>query len=127
MNSATADKRLSEARRLLQEYNFAEAMWAYECLVKYFPHNARIWNEYGCAAGGMGQFDLVERTWHKALELEPNNSEMLRQMGVRYQDFHMTDKARAAFERAVVVDSRDINARLALAAWLEKSHRLAEA
>jgi Flp pilus assembly protein TadD len=127
MNSETAGKRLNEARRLLAEQDFAEAQWHYETLVKFFPRQAQVWFEYGCAACGMGQFDLAEGTWRKALELEPNNSEMLRQMGVRYQDFHFADKARASFERAVAVDSRDINSRLALARWLEKNHRLAEA
>jgi tetratricopeptide (TPR) repeat protein len=127
MNSETAGKRLNEARRFLEAQDFGEAMWAYETLVKHFSHHAWVWFEYGCAACGMGQFDLAEAKWRKALELEPNNSEMLRQMGIRYQDFHMTDKARASFERAVAVDSRDINSRLALAKWLEKNHRLAEA
>src|SRR5271170_256262 len=121
MNSATADKRLNEARRFLEEHNFAEALWAYESLMKYFPRHARIWFEYGCAACGMGQLDLGERTWRKALELEPNNSEMLRQMGVRYQDFHLMEKAEAAYEKSVAADPRSLQPRLALAALLEKS------
>jgi tetratricopeptide (TPR) repeat protein len=127
MNCATADKKLGEARRFLEEQNFGEAVGAYEAIMKRFAHDAWIWYEYGCAACGTGQFDLAERTWLKARELEPNNCEILRQMGLRYQDFHLMDKAMISFERAIEADSRSISARLALATLQERSHRLAEA
>jgi tetratricopeptide (TPR) repeat protein len=127
MNPAPAEKKLAEARQFLQEYNFSQAVPAYEKLTQQFPHKARIWFEYGCAAGGAGQFDLVERAWRKALELEPNNSELPLQMGHRYQGLRQPEKARAAFERAAATDPRGINPRLALAILLEQNHRFAEA
>src|SRR5580692_3522757 len=127
MNPAPAEKKLNEARRFLQEYNFAQAVSAYDRLTQQFPHKAWIWFEYGCAAGGAGQFDLVERAWRKALELEPNNSELPLQMGHRYQGLRQPEKARAAFERAAATDPRGINPRLALAILLEQNHRFAEA
>ena len=70
--------------------------------------------------------DQVERTWRKALELEPNNSELLLQMGHRYQALRLPQKARASFERAAVLDPRGINPRMALAILLEQNHRFAE-
>jgi tetratricopeptide (TPR) repeat protein len=127
MNPAPAEKKLNEARQYLQQCNFAQAVPAYDKLTQQFPHKARIWFEYGCAAGGAGSHDLVERAWRKALELEPNNGELLLQMGHRYQGFRLPEKARASFERAAALDPRGINPRMALAILLEQNHRFAEA
>jgi tetratricopeptide (TPR) repeat protein len=126
MNPAPAEKKLNEARRFAQQHNFAQALAAYEKLAQQFPHKAGIWFEYGCAAGGAGLLDQVERTWRKALELEPNNSELRLQMGHRYQALRLAEKARASFERAAALDPRGINPRMALAILLEQNHRFAE-
>jgi tetratricopeptide (TPR) repeat protein len=127
MNPAPAEKKLNEARHCLQQYNFSQAVAAYEKLTQQFPHKAWIWFEYGCAAGGAGLLDLVERAWRKAVELEPNNSELWLQMGHRYQGLRLPEKARASFERAAAADPRGINPRMALAIFLEQNHRLVEA
>ena len=96
MNPAPAEKKLNEARQYLQQCNFAQAVPAYDKLTQQFPHKARIWFEYGCAAGGAGSHDLVERAWRKALELEPNNGELLLQMGHRYQGARTESRKRSA-------------------------------
>jgi tetratricopeptide (TPR) repeat protein len=127
MNPAPAEKKLNEARQFLQEYNFSQAVSAYDKLTQQWPHKAWIWFEFGCAAGGAGQFDLLERAWRKALELEPNNGELPLQMGHRYQLMRQPEKARAAFERAAAAEPRGINPRMALAILLEQNHRFAEA
>jgi tetratricopeptide (TPR) repeat protein len=127
MNPAPPEKKLNEARQLLQEYKFSQAVPAYEKLVQQFPHKPWVWFEYGCAAGGAGQLDLAERAWKKALELEPNNGELALQIGHRYQSLRLPGKARDAFERAAAADARAINPRMALAIVLEKNHRIAEA
>jgi len=127
MNPALAEKRLNEARLLLEKFSFSQAVAAYEKLALQFPHKAWIWFEYGCAAGGAGQFDLLERVWRKALELEPKDGELSLQMGHRYQALRLPEKARASFERAAALDPRGINPRMALAILLEQNHRFAEA
>jgi tetratricopeptide (TPR) repeat protein len=127
MSPAPAEKKLTEARQFLQEYNFSQAVPAYEKLTQQFPQKAWIWFEYGCAAGGAGQLDLAERAWSKALALEPNNSELPLQIGHRYQGLRQPKQARAAFERAAAMDPHGINPRMALAILLEQNHRFAEA
>jgi tetratricopeptide (TPR) repeat protein len=127
VNPAPADKKLNEARQLLQQYNFARAVQAYERLTQQFPHRAGIWFEFGCAAGGAGQLGLADRAWRKAVELEPANGELLLQIGHRYQGFRQPEKARSHFERAAAADPRGINPRMALAILLEQNHRFAEA
>jgi tetratricopeptide (TPR) repeat protein len=126
MNPAPAEKKLNEAREFLQQCNFAQAVPAYEKLAHQFPHKAWFWFEYGCAAGGAGLLDLLDRAWRKALELEPNQSELLLQMGHRYQALRLPEKARASFERSAALDPRGINPRMALAILLEQNHRFAE-
>jgi tetratricopeptide (TPR) repeat protein len=126
MSPVPVDKKLNEARHLLQHCNFSQAVAAYERLTQQFPHKAWIWFEYGCAAGGAGLPDLVERAWRKALELEPDNSELLLQMGHRYQTLRLPEKARVSFERAAALDPRGVNPRMALAILLEQTHRFAE-
>jgi Flp pilus assembly protein TadD len=125
--NAPADKKLNEARQFLQMFDFSQAVQAYEKLTRQFPHKAGIWFEYGCAASGAGQLDLADRSWHKALELEPNNGELMLQIGHRYQALRQTAKARALFERSAAADPRGINPRMALAILLEQNHRFAEA
>jgi len=126
MNPAPGERKLNEARQFLEHCNFSKAVNAYERLTHQFPHKAWIWFEYGCAAGGAGLLDLVERAWRKALELEPHNSELSLQMGHRYLGLRLPEKARAAFERAADADPGGINPRVALAIFFEQNHRFAE-
>jgi tetratricopeptide (TPR) repeat protein len=127
VNAAPADKRLNEARQFLQEHKFAQAVAAYERLTQQFPHRAWIWFEYGCAAGGGGQFDLADRAWRTAVQLEPANGKLLLQIGHQYQGLRQADKARAHFERAAAADPRAVDPRMALAILMEQNHRFAEA
>jgi tetratricopeptide (TPR) repeat protein len=127
MNPAVSDKKLNEARELLTYCNFSQALPAYEKLSRQFPQKARIWLEYGAAAGGAGQMDLAERVWNKAMELEPRNSEFMLQIGHQYQGLRQPEKARAWFEKAAAADPKGINPRMALAILLEQNHRFAEA
>jgi Flp pilus assembly protein TadD len=127
MKLSPEDKKLNEARQLLQAFNFSQAVLAYEKLARQFPHKAGIWFEYGCAAGGAGQLDLADRAWRKALELEPSNGELMLQIGHRHQSLRQPEKARASFERAAAANPRAINPRMGLAILLEQNHRFAEA
>ena len=127
MNPALSDKKLNEARELLNNGKFSQAVPAYEKLTRQFPHKARIWLGYGAAAAGAGQLDLADRAWNKAEELEPRNSEILLQIGHQYQALRLPEKARAWFEKAAGADPRGINPRMSLAILFELNHRFAEA
>ena len=95
MNPASSDESLNKARRLLESYDFSQALSAYEKLIRRFPHKARICVEYGAAAAGAGQLDLADRAWSKALELEPGSSENLLHIG------HQCDSSQPIFARSV--------------------------
>jgi tetratricopeptide (TPR) repeat protein len=121
------DKRLNEARELVRQRHYFEAVTAYEKLTRVYPHAAQIWFEYSCAAGSARQMDLMDRAWSRAQELEPANYELQLQIGHQYQNLRRADKARVAFERAAAIDPRSVDPKMALAILFERNHRFAEA
>ncbi len=127
MNATSFDESLNQGRRLLESYDFSQALPAYEKLVRQFPRKARIWVEYGAAAAGTGKLGLADWAWGKALELEPGSSENLLQIGHQYKGLRQPEKARAWYEKASAADPRSINPRMALAILAEQNHCLAEA
>jgi Flp pilus assembly protein TadD len=126
MNAVSSDKRLTEARNLLSNFNFAQAVSAYEKLVVLFPQKSQIWFEFGCAAGSAGQVDLAERAWDKAIELAPSNPQLPLQIGHRCQGMRKPEAARKWFERAAALDPKAINPHMALAILSEQNQRFAE-
>ena len=126
MNPASSNKKLNEARRLLENYDLAQAVQAYEKLVQQFPNKSEMWFEYGCAAGKAGQMDLTDRVWRRAVELEPRNGEFMLQIGHQYRSLRQPEKAQLWFEKAAAGDPRGINPRMALAILFEQNHRFAE-
>jgi tetratricopeptide (TPR) repeat protein len=127
VQTSATDKRLSQARELTGQFNFSDAVPAYEKLTRVYPQMAQIWFEYACAAAGAGQIDLADRAWKRARELEPSNLDLLLQMGHHYQNHRHLEKARAAFEKASALDPRAIDPRMALVILFERNHQFAEA
>ena len=126
MNDALSDRKLNEARLLLKNFNFSQAMAAYEKLVQRFPRESLVWLEYGISAGGAGQLDLTDKLWNKAAELDPGNSELMLRLGHQYQNLRLQEKARHWFEKSAATDVKAINPRMALAILHEQNHRFTE-
>jgi Flp pilus assembly protein TadD len=118
---------LNEARQSLLAHEFARALPRYEKLTRQCPGEAVVWAEYGNAACGLGQVDLADRAWQKALGLAAGNSDLIGMIGHQYQGMRKPEKASACFAQAAAADPRGINPRISLAVLLEKSHRLEEA
>ena len=111
----------------MSQGSFAEALSALEKLTRSFPGMAQLWFDYGCAALGAGQMDLVERVWQRARELAPASIDLPLQMGHQYQNHRHWDKARAAFELACSLKPDAINPRMALVILAERNHHFEEA
>jgi Flp pilus assembly protein TadD len=127
MNSTLTEEKLQEAWNLVHARKYDEALSVYAKLAKRNRYNAWIWFQYGSAAGTAGRMDLLDHMWGKALELEPDNSTLLLQMGHQYQAFRLPKKAKSSFERAAILDPMGINPRMAMAISFEREHRFAEA
>lgn len=127
MNPGLPQKKLEEARNLLDTYDLAQALLAYERLAKQFPRSDLIWFEYGGAACRAGQLELAGRAWDTALAIRPGNGNLMLQIGHQYQSWRRPKEARQWFEKAAAADPRGINPRMALAILFEAEHRFAEA
>jgi tetratricopeptide (TPR) repeat protein len=120
-------QQLNEARDFLLSSDFAQALLRYAKLTRQCPEAATVWFEYGNAALKSRDLDLADRAWHKALELDSRNAELVGMIGHQYQAARQTEQATACFIQAAAADPRGINPRISLAVLLEKNHRLAEA
>jgi cytochrome c-type biogenesis protein CcmH/NrfG len=125
--SVDIQQRVGKARRFLLLNQFAQAIRLYAELVRQRPGDPVLWFEYGNAASGSEQGELAERAWTRAMELAPNNAELIGLIGHQYQGLRKPDQARACFARAAQADPRGINARISLAVLAEQNHRLDEA
>jgi Tfp pilus assembly protein PilF len=127
MTPSELQRHLTEARHLLLAHEFGRALARYEKLTRQCPGDAVLWGEYGNAASGLGQVDVADQAWQKALGLAGRNADLIGMIGHQYQGMRKPEKARACFARAAAADPRGINPRISLAVLLEKNHRLEEA
>ena len=95
MIPAQVQQKLSKARQFLLASNFAQALPRYEKLSRLCSGDAVIWFEYGNAAAGVRNRELADRAWHKAIQLAPQNAELIIQIGHQYQALREPDKARS--------------------------------
>src|SRR5437016_13010412 len=127
MTAVDFGEKHNEARQFLLSNDFAGALPRYEKLTKQYPRAAVIWAEYGNAASRLREVGLADRAWQKALELTPNNAEVVGMIGHQYQGLRLPEKARACFSQAAAADPRAINPRISLAVLLEQQHQLQQA
>jgi tetratricopeptide (TPR) repeat protein len=120
-------QRIEEARQLLLNHDFPQALSCYARLTGKCPGQAVLWFEYGSAASRLGQRADATRAWENAIALEPRNVELLLQVGHQYQGARQPEQAQACFARAAATDAKAINPRISLALLLEHQHRLGEA
>lgn len=118
---------LQQARQLMMEQQFAQALPRYEKLTRLCPGAAVVWFEYGNAAARSRQLALAERAWHKAIDLQPANTELIGLIGHQYQGIRRPEQARTCFALASRADPRAIDPRISLAVSLEQNHQLDQA
>jgi Flp pilus assembly protein TadD len=127
MNSCGFDRELHEARQELLAHNFARALPRYERLTRRYPGVSVLWFEYGNAASSLREFGRANQAWRRAIELAPENAELVSLIGHQYLALRQPEHARECFVRAASSDPRALNPRISLAVLLEKNHRLEEA
>ncbi|MCX6924225.1 MAG: hypothetical protein NT154_13585 [Verrucomicrobia bacterium] len=105
----------ADARSFLLSHEFARALPLYERLTRLHPMEAALWAEYGNSASGIGQIELADQCWEKALGLASGNADLIGMIGHQYQGVRKPEKASACFARAAAADPRSINPRISLA------------
>src|SRR5579859_7944521 len=125
--SADIQQRVNKARQLLLSNRFTQALPLYQRLLSQRPSDAVLWFEYGNAASAVNQAMVAEKAWSRAIELAPNNAELIGLIGHQYQGLRKPEQAKACFARAAAADPRGINPRISMAVLAEQNHRLEEA
>lgn len=115
------------AKQYLNSGRHAPALASYHNLVQQFPGVPQLWIELGLAAAGDLEFSLADQAFQRALELAPNDANLLAYVGAQYSNLRRTDQALDCFKRAVTLDPSSASARLNLATSLERNRQLNEA
>ncbi len=102
----------------------ASALSAYRSLTRQFPGAAQLWAECALAAAGELDFALSRQASQRAAELASSDADMLVSIGEQCHRLRRIDEASACYEGAVKADPSSVHARLSLAAWLERCHKL---
>ena len=100
MTSSGFDRELNEARQELLAHNFARALPRYERLTRRYPGVSVIWFEYGNAASSLRELDRADRAWRRAIELAPENAELVSLIGHQYLALRQPERARECFVSA---------------------------
>lgn len=103
------------------------ALQQYRELARRYPRIPELWFELGNAAVGGLDFPLADRAYQRARELGRNHAALLSLIAQQYQALRRVDEARNCFLQAVEGSPDSIDARIHLAVWLEKEHRVDEA
>lgn len=116
-------------RRLLQERKPAEAEAAAKQWTAAQPENADAWAALGRAALVNNDADVAVQAGEKAAALAPGNGDFQRQLGDAYgvaaqkasmwSKLGWAKKCRAAYERAVELDPKNLEARSSLMAFYQ--------
>ncbi len=115
------------AQQCLRNSQYAHALASFRNLVQQFPGVSQLWAELGSSAAGDLDFALANQATQRAEELASADASMLAAISMQYYRLRRVEQANACFERAVAADPSSADARLALAEWLERNHRLDKA
>ncbi|MGP8201340.1 MAG: tetratricopeptide repeat-containing sulfotransferase family protein [Limisphaerales bacterium] len=115
------------AQLSLRAGRHAAAQAGYRDLVQFFPGVTQLWLELGSAAAGDLDFAQADEAFRRAMELSPNDAVLLVSIGTQFYHMRRLEQASACFKRAVAADPSSFDARMTLASWLERNHRLDEA
>jgi tetratricopeptide (TPR) repeat protein len=119
--------RWQRAREQLRAGRPAQAVPAYQELVKRYSGVVNLWFELGVAAAADLNFALAADAFDRAEQMGAKDASLLVMLGQQFHRLRRTDRARACFQRAVEADPSSTHARLSWAAWLERERRLDEA
>ncbi len=123
MSATDFEMELAHAKSYLAKGKLERALSCFQKLVRDYPCNGEIWFKYGSTAFKTGRHDLAEQAWNRVEKIEPNNSELLLQIGHQYNGDRKPEKARSYFERAASANASAINPRISLGLLFEETQQ----
>lgn len=95
-----ADLQVFLAVSLWHQGKHAEALEIYARLVRQHPKDSVHWGNYAAALRGAGDLDAAERAYETAVQLAPEDAELLELYGLVQMDLHKLPEARTTLLRA---------------------------
>jgi Flp pilus assembly protein TadD len=127
VNTLDFNKKLHEARYLMQVKRHPDALKVYAELAREFPKLGNLIEEYGRAAGTAGDHVLAAQLWEKALVIGPKNADLLVRLAGEFGKIWLFDKARALSREAAELEPNNLTAQIGLASLLSRTSTVAEA
>lgn len=130
-HAALAPADTDAIRALLRERKFAEAEAALLKLTAQHPSEADAWAGLGDTQLRQDKAEEATKSFEKAVELAPTHSDYHRQLGDSYgrgaqkagmlSKLGLAKKCKAAYEKAVELDPKNINARFSLMSYYQQA------
>lgn len=130
-HAALAPADTDAIRALLRERKFAEAEAALLKLTAQHPSEADAWAGLGDTQLRQDRAEEATKSFEKAVELAPTHSDYHRQLGDSYgrgaqkagmlSKLGLAKKCKAAYEKAVELDPKNINARFSLMSYYQQA------
>jgi tetratricopeptide (TPR) repeat protein len=127
--------KLAEAHKLLGDMLVSSPRRPYDQAIQAYSAALEIWTDYAEARVGLGdarqakgQFDEAIDEYKKALAIEPDNARVYLGMGkIYYNEKQLYHEAVAAYQQAIALDSRLLDAYLSLGEMYEEKGLYQEA
>ncbi|HTM49831.1 MAG TPA: protein kinase [Bryobacteraceae bacterium] len=91
------------------------------------PDLAQVHRVAGLLLANSGNYELAEKKYGRAIELDPVNSDTYRRLGMAFDANNQLDQALAAYRRAIELDPRNHRNHQALGAFYNKQSNYLEA
>jgi len=96
------------AEIMMARKDFSEAAVAYQRVLEHEPNNADVLNKIGIAYQQLGQDDLAERFYKKALHADKNSTHALNNLGTVEYSRHRLGRAIKYYKRAIATGGDDL-------------------
>lgn len=96
------------AQIMMARKDYTEAAVAYQRILDQQPNNAEVLNQIGIAYQQLGQTDLAERYYRKAVRVDKNSAQALNNLGTIEYSHQRFGKAIKYYKKAVAVGGDDL-------------------
>ena len=117
LNPDAGEAHLARAQNLYRGYlDYSAALAELEVAAKTLPNDARVFELKGYIQRRQGKQEEAVRSLQRSINLDPLNSYTLQQIALSYRLLHRYDEQKSVLDRALAIDSNDIDIKLERAA-----------
>jgi tetratricopeptide (TPR) repeat protein len=118
---------LRQARQLVKNGNYGEAIAVYERAAALDGNNARIFSGIGFLQTRQGDYNAAAQAYQKALSLDPSNPDFFHALGYSLANIGDYDNAATAYYYAIQIEPKNVQHYLGLGVVLLRQKNYAKA